>query len=52
MKNGRFRTTISKDRKQIYLGKFDTPEEASKVYEKKAKELFGEFYYKHGENND
>jgi hypothetical protein len=30
--------------KRHYLGRFVTPEEAAAVYDKKARELFGEFY--------
>ena len=35
---------IKHNRKDMFLGRFATPEEASVVYEAKAKELFGEFY--------
>ncbi len=34
---------ITKDHKQIYLGSFNTVEEAGKAYNDKALELFGEF---------
>ena len=39
----RFRAQIRYNRDLIYLGCFYTEEEAAKVYDKKAKELFGEF---------
>jgi len=39
----RWRATIHVDGKQQHLGVFDTLEEASAVYQQKAKELFGEF---------
>ena len=32
------------DGKNHYLGSYDTPEEASEIYEVTAKELYGEFY--------
>jgi|WetSurMetagenome_2_1015567.scaffolds.fasta_scaffold47609_3 hypothetical protein len=38
-----FRAYIDKDYKRIYLGNFNTPEEAANAYNKKAVELFGEF---------
>ena len=39
----RWRATINVDGKQQHLGVFDTLEEATAVYQEKAKELFGEF---------
>lgn len=39
-----FSARIKIRRKEISLGYFSTPEEASEAYEAKAKELFGEFY--------
>lgn len=40
----RFEAQIRCERKQHYLGSYETPEEASEMYEAKAQELFGEFY--------
>mgnify|MGYP003638878544 CR=1 FL=1 len=37
---------ISKDGETFTLGMFNSPKKASLSYEKKAKELFGAFYYK------
>jgi len=41
---GKYQAQIRIDGKRIMLGRFDTPEEASEVYEAKARELFGEFH--------
>lgn len=41
--SGRWRATIIKDRKQISLGLYKTPEQAHEAYYRAAKELFGEF---------
>jgi hypothetical protein len=40
---GKWRAQIMKYRKLHYLGLFDTPEEAHAAYDRKARELFGEF---------
>jgi hypothetical protein len=40
----RFAARIKYEGKNYYLGSYDTPEEASKIYEVTAEELFGEFY--------
>lgn len=42
-KNKSWIAQISFENNQVYLGSFKTPEEAAKVFDKKAKELFGEF---------
>ena len=47
--NKKWIASIKHNRKKIHLGCFDCPKEASKVYENKAKELFGEFYKIRGE---
>ena len=40
----RYRALIRFNKKLIWLGSYLTPQEASAVYEAKAKELFGSFY--------
>lgn len=40
---GKYRARIGKDYKAIWLGTFDTIEEASSAYQKAREELFGEF---------
>jgi hypothetical protein len=40
----KYRAYIKHDGVTINLGSFDTPEEASAVYKKESKKLFGEFY--------
>jgi len=41
----KYQATIMVNRKQMYLGTFNTALEASETYQAAAKELFGEFYY-------
>lgn len=43
-KPGKFRAAITVNGKTIHLGVFNSPQEASAIYEAKAKEIFGEFY--------
>lgn len=38
-KNGRFRAMIRLNGVQVYLGDFETPEEASEVFQKKRREI-------------
>lgn len=41
--NGKWRAKVQKNGKQVHAGTFDTPEQASEAYLKKARELYGEF---------
>jgi hypothetical protein len=42
---GRWRATASTSGKQVYIGLFDDPADAARAYDKKARELYGEFAY-------
>jgi hypothetical protein len=42
-KTGKWRAYIQKDRRWSQIGMFNTPIEAARAYNKKAKELFGEY---------
>lgn len=42
-RDGRYQSQIRKDGKNFYLGLFNDPQEAHRIYVEKAKELFGEF---------
>lgn len=44
--SNKYSAQIRIDKKKIHLGYFVSAEDASKAYNKKAKELFGEFYRK------
>ena len=41
----KYEAKITRNKKRLHLGYFSTAEAASEVYEAKAKELAGEFYY-------
>lgn len=44
-KHGKYRAMIGIDRKRVHIGYYDTPEEAARAYNEKAKELHGEFAF-------
>lgn len=41
--NGKFKALIRTEGKRLFLGEFDTPEEAGRAYAEKAAEVHGEF---------
>lgn len=41
---GKFMAYVTKDRKAMFIGRFDAAEEAARAYDRKAVELFGEQY--------
>lgn len=43
MKNGKYRTYINVDKKQIHLGVFDTLDEAKNVRDSASLKYYGEF---------
>lgn len=50
LKNGKYMARITVNYKGIYLGCYNTPEEAYKVYKKAEEKYFGEYAHKGGEN--
>jgi len=44
-KSGKWYAAIHYEKKRRHLGYFDTPEEASAVYEAEARRIYGEFYH-------
>lgn len=50
LKNGRYMARIVVNYKGVYLGCFETPQEAHKAYKKDEMKYFGEYAYKGGEN--
>ena len=50
LKNGKYMARITINYKGIYLGCYNTPEEAYKVYKKAEEKYFGEYAYKGGED--
>ena len=40
-KTGRWRSQIGHQNRKVFLGYYDTPEEAARVYDRKALELHG-----------
>lgn len=43
-RSNKFQAVIHVNRKQEYIGIFKTPQMASRAYQKRARQLFGEFY--------
>ena len=41
--SNKYAARLKVGKKNLYLGSFETPEEAARAYDEKAKELFGEF---------
>lgn len=41
--SGRWRATIKQDGRQVHIGFFDTPEDAARAYDARAREVFGAF---------
>ena len=50
LKNGKYMARITVNYKGIYLGCYNTPEEAYKVYKKAEEKYFGEYAHKGGED--
>jgi hypothetical protein len=44
VKTGKYVAAITQNKRRFHLGYFETAEEAAEVFNKKAKELFGEYY--------